>query len=179
MSQFYVNSSGALPPPPIVPTSFVEDTGSATPAANILNILGSDTNTNNDNGIATSGAGNTVTILLTNRQTDTVSTSDDTLTNILTLALGSAGTYYVWGSVQAYNASGPNSGVYSFSGGYRTDGVTAIELGTEYHDTFEDPGFATADIFLIASGNDVILQVQGVDPLSINWNSVIEYRQVN
>lgn len=38
-----------------VPTSFVEDAGSATPAANVLNIVGA-------GGVTTSGAGNTVTI---------------------------------------------------------------------------------------------------------------------
>lgn len=41
--------------PPSVPTSFVEDVGTAVPALNILNIVGGA-------GIQTSGAGNTVTI---------------------------------------------------------------------------------------------------------------------
>lgn len=43
---------------PAIPTNFVTDAGIAVPAANTLNILGGP-------GIATSGAGNTVTISLT------------------------------------------------------------------------------------------------------------------
>lgn len=42
-----------------VPTSFVTDAGSATPAANVINILGTQ-------GITTSGSGATVTVTLTN-----------------------------------------------------------------------------------------------------------------
>lgn len=51
MSQIYKSVSST----PSVPTSFVENTGTAVPAANILNVLGGA-------GITTSGSGNTITI---------------------------------------------------------------------------------------------------------------------
>ena len=164
--------------PPTVPTNFVTDSGTAIPAANILNIITNDTVNNNDNGITDTGAGNTVTIFLTNRQTGTVTTADATLTTIQTVALGGTpGIFYVYGNVQGFNSSTPAGGSYAFGAGYKTDGVTATELGVELHDEFEDPAFVTADIFLSTSGNNVLLQVQGVAGLSINWNSLLEYRR--
>jgi len=54
MSQIYVPLTSSSPS---VPTSFDTDNGTATPAANVLNIFGG-------NGIETSGSGNTVTINL-------------------------------------------------------------------------------------------------------------------
>lgn len=57
MSQIY-KSSASGPVPPAVATSYVTDSGVAVPALNILNVLGSP-------GVSTSGAGNTITITMT------------------------------------------------------------------------------------------------------------------
>lgn len=178
MSQIFIPSA-SMPPPPQVPTTFVTDSGSATPAANTLSVLGIDATTDIDNGIRTTGSGSAVNVVLTNRTTGTATTPAAALTTIVTLPLGATpGVFYVSGNVQGFAAVGPSAATYSFSGGYRTDGATATELGTEYHDTFEDPGFVTADIFLTTSGNDVLLQVQGVLATSIDWNSLLEFRKV-
>ena len=91
----------------------------------------------------------------------------------------SPGTFYVYGNIQCFDSSTPASAAYSFSGGYRTDGATATELGTEFHDTFQEAALTGSDIFLSTSGNDIIVQVQGVGVLSINWNMLLEYRKVN
>lgn len=53
MSQIYTAVTGNVPAN--VPTTFVADAGSATPAANILNVVGA-------GGTITAGAGNTLTI---------------------------------------------------------------------------------------------------------------------
>ena len=179
MSQAGDISAIAGPVPPSVPTSFVTDSGTAVPALNILNVLGNDTTSNNDNGISSIGSGNTVTYQLTNRQTGTVTTADATVTTILTVPMGATpGTFYVYGNVQAFDGVTPSSAAYSFSGGYRTSGVAATELGTEFHDTFQDSTLSTSDIFLTTSANNILVQVQGIVALSINWNAILEYRQV-
>lgn len=58
MSQVIKNLASG-PVPPAVPTSFVTDSGTAIPVANILNFLGG-------TGATTSGSGNTITITVKN-----------------------------------------------------------------------------------------------------------------
>ena len=192
MSQFFVGTTaGSLPP--VVPTQFNTQDGNAVPSANILLFNAYDSRENNDNGVTTKGgtaagdppdtgigATNEMDIYLTNRATGTVTTANDTLTTILTLSAGAAGTLYVYGNVQAYNASGPAAGTYSFSGGYRTTGAIVTELGIELHDEFEDPALVTADIFVSVDGaNNILVQVQGVLATVVNWNCLLEYRRVS
>lgn len=190
MSQAGIISTTSGPVPPVVPTSFETQDGTAVPSLNILIVDAFDSVENNDNGVTTKGGvaagdppgtglSNELDIYLTNRQTGTVSTVDNTLTTIQTFNLGStAATFYLYGSVQAFNASTPAGASYGFSAAFRTTGAAATEIATEYHDEFEEAVFITADIFLTASGNTALLQVQGPLALSVNWNSLIEFRQV-
>jgi hypothetical protein len=181
MSQFFLNTT-AGPIPPFIPTQFTADDATiGVPVANNFNLFSNDTSANNDNGIQTTtvapGSANHFT-QLTNRITGIVTTTDATITSIISFPLGlTPGTYYVFGNVQAFGA-GPNAGAYSYSGGYITDGVTATELGTEFHDTFETASMLLSDIFLNASANNCVLSVQGLAGSTIDWNSIMEYRRV-
>lgn len=179
MSQAGIISTSGGPSPPDVPTDFVTDSGTATPAANILNVLGIDDTIDIDNGIRTTGSGNTLNVVLTNRATGTVTTPADALTTIITLPLGATpATYMVYGNVQAFNSSTPAGGSYAFAGAVRTDGASATLISAAYHDEFEEAALALSDIFLNVSGNNALLQVQGDPALSINWNSLLEFRMV-
>jgi hypothetical protein len=190
VSQIYKPLTSSGPIPGNIVTQVNTQSGNAVPLANVLLLNAYDTTENNDNGIETkggvaggdppgTGATNETDVYLTNRTTGTATTTDATLTTVITFPLGAVpGTFYFYGNVQAFNSSNPASGAYSYSGGFRTDGATATELGTELHDEFEDPVLVNSDIFISASANNVILSVQGIAATTINWNALMEYRRV-
>src|SRR6186713_379226 len=159
MSQAGIISTSSAPVPPDVPTTIHTPDGDAVPENNIINFIAADTTTNFDNGITITGAGDDVTYFLTNRATNGISTINSTTTTLISLPLGVAGTYYVWGNSQAFASTIPGSAGFTFSGAYRSDGVTATVIGTEYHDTFQDASMSLIDINLTGSGNNAILEV--------------------
>lgn len=179
MSQIY-KSSATGPVPPTVATSYVTDVdGPAVPAANILNVLGNDTNEDNDNGIRTIGSGNTVTVQLTNRITGTVTTMDDTPTTLITVSLGATpGTYYLSGNLMAYNSTDVAGAAYGFAGAARSTGVAGIEIGLESKEIFEEAAMSAADFELGIVGNDAVITVTGIALTTINWSCLFTYRFV-
>lgn len=82
MSQITKNLASG-PVPPSVATSYVCDTGVAVPAANVLNVLGSD-------GIDTAGSGNTITISV-----DEIAPSYVNVTNAMSPYVVTADDYYI------------------------------------------------------------------------------------
>lgn len=165
---------------PTVPTSFVTENGTAIPAANVLNVLGASTNVDDPGGIATDGAGNTVTILLTNRLSENGTTIGATIDDLVTLALGATpGTYIFEFKVCGFNSTTPAGLGYNFFGAVRTNGIAATVIGTPDGFFNEDAAVIAADIDLIAVGNNAVLRVTGVAGLTINWSTVGLYTFVS
>ena len=186
MSQIYKPFTAGGPIPPTIPTSFVTQDGTAVPAANILIVHAIDSVENNDNGIIAkggvvgTGTSNEVDIVLTNRQTGSVSTADATPTTIITFALGATpGVYYIQGDLVAFNTTDIAGGAYNFTSGIRTTGAAGVEISTEYKDSFEEAAMATADFNVAVVGNNVIISVIGIAGKTIDWNCYLTYRFVS
>ena len=191
MSQIILNDAAGGSPS--IPTQFTTDDDSvAIPVANNLNIFGAQTAQNNDQGIQTTAdplslippraadAGDTVYITLTNRQTGVATTADATVTEIISFlpdTNGNPGTIYVYGNVVAIATSGAGA-AYSYSGAFTTDGAILTEISTELHDQFEEVSFVNADVFISTDGTSILIEVQGDVGLTVNWNALLQYRQV-
>ena len=174
MSQFFIaTTSGNLPPS--VPTSFPTDSGTAIPVANILNIFGNDSTANNANGISTTGVGNTVTVVLSNRITGTITTTNDTPTDLITFLLPSIGVYAFDINVASYNTTDNLGATYGVFVGTRSNGVTATKLNLEDKIVNEEAGNTGCNVSITTSGNSIVIQATGIAGKTINWNAVGTY----
>lgn len=174
MSQVY-KSSASGPVPPTVATSYVTNSGTAIPALNILNVLGNDSTVNNDNGISTTGSGNTVTAVLSNRLQGKVSTADATLTTVISFTLSDIGVYAFDINLASFNTTDSLGASYSVFVGARSDGVTATKLNLEDKIVNEEAGDTACNVFVSTSGNSVLFQVTGIAAKTINWSAVGTY----
>lgn len=190
MSQAGSAGSGVTPLPPTVATSYTTDVrnntstspGTAIPAANVLQILGRDTNQNNDNGIRTDADpqnGNIVYVELTNRITGSVTTTDATPTTLASVSLGATpGVYLVQGDITAWDVTDAAGASYTFEGAATTDGATATEIGVEQTNKFEQAAMAAADFSFGTTANTAFVQVTGIAGKTINWTCMFIYRFV-
>ena len=165
MSQIYKSVSGT----PTVATTYQTNDGTATPAANILNVLGA-------NGVNTRATGNTITVELDNACESTGQTIGAQTTNINCITLGTtAGTYSFRINVAGYVTAGGDSGDgigYFFAGVVRTDGANGTLIGTPDKFGFEDASLLAADVSLSISGNDLIVAVTGTAGNTIDWSAL-------
>lgn len=176
MSQLYLSAAASTP---AIPTSFVTDSGTATPAANVLNVVADQTTDNNDNGVTTEGSGSTLTVLLTNRLQSTVTTLGATTANIITLDLGATDAVYRFSfEVVGRDESNGDAIGYTVKATFKTDGATASRIDSVYQDKDDDSALAAASIDMVASGNNAVLQVTGIAGKNISHGVVGYYNFV-
>ena len=171
MSQIYKSlNPGSLPV--TVATSYVTNSGVATPAAHVLNVLADDTTVNNTNGIATSGSGSTVTVLYTNRVQGTSTSVGAVTSDIITFVPTVIGTYAFEFRVAGYNTTSSLGTAYSVFTGFRYDGVNSNITGTPDTLDNEEGTMSACDITALASGSSIILRATGYAAQTINWSAV-------
>lgn len=171
-------TSGNLPPN--VPTTFTEDTGSAVPAANNLNIFGNDSTTNNNNGITTTGSGSTVTVLITNRLQGSANTTNAGTADLVTFPLSATpGAYRIEAHVVGFDPVTPSYSSYTILGLVGSTGVAAAIIGTPDETPIESLDMLTSDIDFVASANTFIIRAFGVAGKTIHWDVVATYEFIS
>lgn len=182
MSQAGLNNTSSGPLPPGVPTTFVTDVNSpSVPVANIENVFGGTSSSNNTNGIQTDGSsgGNTLTVQLTNRVSAAVTTANAAVTPIITFALGATPASYIFDiSVVALDVTDSLGAGYSLFGTIRTNGIAATVVGTPDKIVNEEGAMSAAQVDLTASGNNAVVNVTGLAGKTIDWNSLLIYTKV-
>lgn len=171
MSQAGDISATSGPVPPAVPTQFTTDDGTAIPSANNLNVLGG-------SGIVTSAnpdLSSNLFISVQNSFTDQAETIGATTADITTVPLTVAGTYTFECRVAAWTSTGPAGAGFAINGVIRSDGVTATLIGDSDGFFHSDASLDSADVNIIASGNDAIIRVTGVAGLTIEWGAFTVY----
>lgn len=181
MSQAGIVNQASGPSPPGVATQFNTQNGNSVPLANILIINGIDSTENNNNGIITKGgvAGtgtqNEVDVVITNRITGSVTTSDATLTTIASFTLPAAGVYSFDFIVASFNTTDVLGAAYSLFVGIRGTGAAAVKLNLEDKIVNEEAGDTGCNISASVSGNSILIQATGIAAKTINWNAVGTY----
>lgn len=165
---------------PSIPTTFrADDLSTATPSANILDVLSLDVTDNNDNGIQTRASGNDVFVQFTNRLQGSATSTNASNADVVTFSLsGSAAVYRFEFQVTGLSTAGAAVGQgvgYTLFGSARTDGATATIIGTPMQDVDEDAALSGSAISLTTSGNNVILRLNGIAGETIDFKAVGSY----
>lgn len=174
MSQAGALSSGGSGGSPI--EQIDADSGSATPVAGVINLLGDSNSDNVTEGVTTSASGNTVTVLLTNRIEGSNTTVGATTETVNSYNLpASAGSYQVFTQISGYESTGPGYAGITIQGCIGTDGAATSVIGvpTINYTTSASLGAIVAE--LSVSGNQLMVDVTGVAGLTIDWVALTHF----
>ncbi len=175
MSQIFKPLTSGGPIPPVIPTSFITDDGTAIPAANILNVNALDSIENNSNGILTRAnpnLSNNLEVIITNRLQGVVTTTDATPTPIITFTPTVIGTYVIEARTSAYNTTSSLGAGYSMFAGVRFDGVNSNLCGTPDKIVNEEGAMSSANCTITVSGANILINGVGYVAQTINWSAV-------
>lgn len=174
MSQIIKNRSTG-PVPPTVPTSFQTDSGTAIPAANIINVV---TPGGGTQGVATSGAGNTITITV--NPTDysgTVTTSDGAgQTQVLNvnIPIPNNSSMSLRVNVVGFDSSSSlGCGGEILATVKNISGVGSL-CGASDSTINTDNGLVGISFSVIVSGSNAQVQVKGKATHTIDWKGLID-----
>lgn len=156
------------------------DSGIAASVASNINLLGIDSTANNDNGITTTGAGDTANVVITNRAQGTGSTVGAVTSDIVTFAMGATPRTCAFEfRVAAFESTTPAGAGYSVFGAVRTTGAAATLVGTPDIIVNEEAALSACDVDLVVSANNAILRVTGTAGLTVSWSVVGLYTQAS
>lgn len=95
--------------------------------------------------------------------------------DVITLNLGgTAAGYRLEAMVTSFEATTPAAPGYSVRASVRTDGTSATVIGVQTQEGEAD-GLTTVDANFVASGNNIILRVDGEAGLTIDWRASLRY----
>jgi hypothetical protein len=172
---------------PTIPTSFTTDSGTAIPSTNILDVKAISITDDNANGIQTRGgaqsqgaAGNDLEVQLTNRFQSSNSVLSGQTANLVTFALDAVNPAVYTFSVDVVGrGSGTGNGVGgTFWGVFKTDAATATLINTVDKVMQKDASLVDADVDLVASANNVLVQVTSSASENMTWEIVGTYLKV-
>ncbi len=172
MSQFFQGVTvGSLPPS--VPTQFVTDSGTATPAGNSISVV---TPGGGTQGIATSASGSTITITLSETSPQGTGTTPGAVTaDLITVTPTNNKSFSVQALVTGYDlANNQMVGGEIIANGRTSSNVVTI-VGTPDLTKDSDTGLTSASFTIVASGANFILRVTGVALTTITWKAVLNY----
>lgn len=174
MSQIFKSSSSG-PVPPTVPTSFVTDSGTAVPAANILNVV---TPGGGTQGIATSGSGNTITITLTDttlRGTCQTINAGTATFNVNVPVPTSDSVVNIRSNMAGYAKAAGEAVGGELIGAVRNVGGVLTVIGTPDLTKNNDIALSAWSATLTTVGTNALVQVTGVAGFTINWTAIIDF----
>ncbi len=184
MSQIFKPLTSAGPIPPIIPTSFVTQDGTAVPAANILIIDGFDSSENNDNGIITkggvvgTGTANEVDVVITNRGVATGTTNGAVTTSVTLFTPTNATAFTYKAYITGRETTTGDCAGGSIEGLARKNAGAVTVVGDSDTLDEEDVSLIGVDWNIVASGADLVIQFIGIAATTINWKCTFTYQQV-
>ena len=170
MSQFYQGiTSGGLPPS--VPTSFVTDNGTATPAGNIINVVTPGSGTQ---GIATSAPGSSNIILITvTGTTGSATTIGATTATLLTIPMSNNSVMSLDILVCGFESTLPGGVGSTLVASFIRTGAgvpTLIDLADDQQNI--SASLSAVSYTITGSGANIIVTVTGQVGVTINWTGL-------